>query len=86
MVSRQEQFDQGPAMASLRSTTIRTRKATQEARSRWQQQRKDRAGPQERPIKHVPPPEPKLLEVFPNRPPPEVLPPPKGVEVDPKPR
>lgn len=38
-------------------------------------------------IEHVPPPEPKLLEVLPNRLPP-VLPPPKGedVEADPKPR
>lgn len=39
--------------------------------------------------KHIPPPEPKLLEVFPKRPPPvlPVVPPPNGEDVDdPKPR
>lgn len=48
--------------------------------------RKDRQAHEDIVIGHVPPPEPKLLEVFPNRPPPDVLPPPNGDVVDPKPR
>jgi hypothetical protein len=48
--------------------------------------RKDRRAHEDIVVEHVPPPEPKLLEVFPNRPPPDVLPPPKGDDVDPKPR